>query len=148
LPASCCSEDAPRTSSVVDVSTSGTLHLHARDRRCEFRRDRNTDRRDAGAQGLGGAILPLATLPIIVTVDVDRADAGLASGMWKTSRQVGGSFSLAIFGAVAADRTANFVNLHSSEALVSRGQRAFQISVVITLLVPCVPRRVGVAEAR
>ena len=130
------------------MSTSGTLHLHARERRCELRRDRNTDRRDASAQGLGGAILSPPILPIIVTVDVDRADAGLASGMWNTSRQVGSSFSLATLGAVAADRTANFVNLHSSEALVSGGQRAFQISVVITLLAPCVPRRVGVAEAR
>jgi hypothetical protein len=73
--------------------------------------------------GLGGAILSRATLSIIVTADVERADARLASEMLNTSRQVGGSFSLAILGTVAADRTASFMNPHSSEALVSGHQR-------------------------
>ena len=99
------------------------------------------------AFAMGLLFTPLATT---ATADVDRADAGLASGMLNTSRQVGGSFSLAILGTVAADRTATFVSPHSSDALVSGYQRAFQISAVITLLALCValavPRRVDVAK--
>ena len=101
------------------------------------------------AFAMGLLFTPLATT---ATADVDRADAGLASGVLNTSRQVGGSLSLAILGTVAADRTATFVDPHTSEALVSGYQRAFQISAVITLLALCVavavPRRVGVGATQ
>jgi EmrB/QacA subfamily drug resistance transporter len=83
------------------------------------------------AFAMGLLFTPLATS---ATAGVDRSDAGLASGVLNTSRQLGGSLSLAILGTVAADRTAAFVNPHSGEALVSGYQRAFQISAVITML--------------
>ena len=83
------------------------------------------------AFSMGLLFTPLATA---ATAKVERADAGLASGMLNTARQVGGSLSLAILGTVAADRTAAFVHPHSGVALVSGYQRAFQISAVITLI--------------
>jgi len=85
-----------------------------------------------------GILFP--ALATAATADVDRADAGLASGVLNTARQVGGSLALAILGTVAADRTATFVNTHSRLALVSGYQRAFQISAAITLVALFVSR--------
>jgi hypothetical protein len=81
---------------------------------------------------MGLLFAPLATA---ATADVDRADAGLASGVLNTARQVGGSLALAILGTVAADRTASLISAHSSAvARVGGYERAFQISAVITFL--------------
>ena len=87
-----------------------------------------------------GVLFP--ALATAATAGVDRADAGLASGVLNTSRQVGGSLALAILGTVAADRTATFLNPYSRVALVSGYQRAFQISAVITLVAFLVSRAV------
>jgi len=96
------------------------------------------------AFAMGLLFTPLATA---ATAKVERADAGLASGMLNTARQVGGSLSLAILGTVAADRTATFVHPHGAVAMVSGYQRAFQISAVITLVALAVsflvPTRTG-----
>ncbi len=83
------------------------------------------------AFAMGLLFTPLATA---ATAKVERSDAGLASGVLNTARQVGGSISLAVLGTIAADRTATFVNPHSATALVSGYQRAFQISAAITAL--------------
>ena len=96
------------------------------------------------AFAMGLLFSPLANT---ATAGVDRADAGLASGVLNTARQVGGSLSLAILGTVAADRTATFFNPTSGEALVSGYQRAFQISALITFVALlasfAVPRHAG-----
>jgi EmrB/QacA subfamily drug resistance transporter len=83
------------------------------------------------AFAIGLLFAPLATA---ATAGVDRADAGLASGVLNTSRQVGGSLSLAILGTVAADRALTFAHPRSAAALVSGYQRVFQVSAIVTLL--------------
>ena len=101
------------------------------------------------AFAMGLLFTPLATT---ATSGVDRADAGLASGVLNTSRQVGGSLSLAILGTVATDRAATFASPHSGPALVSGYQRAFQISAGITFLALIVsflvPREAGRPSTR
>ena len=84
------------------------------------------------AFAMGLLFAPLATS---ATSSVDRADAGLASGILNTARQVGGSLALAILATVAADRTNSLVHRVSQDAAYTSGyQRAFQISAVITLV--------------
>jgi MFS family permease len=79
---------------------------------------------------MGLLFAPLATA---ATAKVDRADAGLASGVLNTARQVGGSLSLAILGTVAYDRTASF-GVVTKVSQVAGYTRAFEISAFITLV--------------
>jgi EmrB/QacA subfamily drug resistance transporter len=56
------------------------------------------------AIGMGLAFVPLT---LVGTTNVDRNDAGLASGLFNTSQQVGGALGLAILSTLAANRTSN-----------------------------------------
>ena len=56
------------------------------------------------AVGLGLTFVPLT---LIGTTNVANGDAGLASGLFNTSQQVGGALGLAILSTLAANRTAD-----------------------------------------
>ncbi len=67
---------------------------------------------------LGGAGLGLSFVPVTIAslTGVERADAGIASGLVNTSRQIGGAIGLATVTAVAALSTGRYVDAHPGVA--------------------------------
>ena len=104
------------------------------------------------AFAIGILFTPLATA---ATAEIDRSEAGLASGVLNTGRQVGGSLGLAILAAIATSVTTSYVSSHASRAhgvtsachathlqltalakaaQTAGYQRAFELSAVVTML--------------
>ena len=82
-----------------------------------------------GPLGLGLAFTPVA---FAATAGVPRHQAGLASGLVNTTRQVGGSIGLAVLATLATDRTASLLRTTSPAAALTSGYaRAFVASAVI-----------------
>src|SRR3989475_5190178 len=65
---------------------------------------------------LGGAGMGLSFVPVTIAslTGVDRADAGVASGLINTSRQIGGAIGLAAVSAIAATSASNYAQAHAS----------------------------------
>src|SRR6266498_2989378 len=65
---------------------------------------------------LGGAGMGLSFVPVTIAslTGIERSDAGVASGLINTSRQIGGAIGLAAASAIAATSTSNFVDAHSA----------------------------------
>jgi len=65
---------------------------------------------------LGGTGLSLTFVPVTIASlsGVHRADAGVASGLVNTSRQIGGAIGIAAISAIAATSTANYVASHAA----------------------------------
>jgi EmrB/QacA subfamily drug resistance transporter len=63
---------------------------------------------------LGGAGLGLSFVPVTIAslTGVDRSDAGIASGLVNTSRQMGGAIGLAAASAIAALSTSHYADAH------------------------------------
>lgn len=97
--------------------------------------------------GLLGGLLPMAIgmgltfvpLTLVGTTNVESEDAGLASGVFNTSQQVGGALGLAILSTIANDRTASVLAgisgapspAEQSAALVDGFQLAFAIAAIL-----------------
>jgi EmrB/QacA subfamily drug resistance transporter len=64
---------------------------------------------------LGGAGMGLSFVPVTIAslTGVERSDAGVASGLVNTSRQIGGAIGLAAASAVAATSTSNYASSHA-----------------------------------
>jgi EmrB/QacA subfamily drug resistance transporter len=83
---------------------------------------------------LGGAGLGLSFVPVTIAslAGVERADAGVASGLVNTSRQIGGAVGLAAMSTIAASATSAYANAHglalTSPAATVHG---FQTSFVV-----------------
>jgi EmrB/QacA subfamily drug resistance transporter len=56
--------------------------------------------------GMGMTFVPLT---LLATTNIDAADAGLASGLFNTSQQVGGALGLAVLSTIAANYTTNLL---------------------------------------
>jgi EmrB/QacA subfamily drug resistance transporter len=67
---------------------------------------------------LGGAGMGLSFVPVTIAslTGVERSDAGVASGLVNTSRQIGGALGIAAVSAVAASATSNYVRVHGVAA--------------------------------
>jgi EmrB/QacA subfamily drug resistance transporter len=65
---------------------------------------------------LGGAGMGLSFVPVTIAslTGIDRSDAGVASGLINTSRQIGGAIGIAAISAVAATSTSHYVSAHAA----------------------------------
>ncbi|HZC75581.1 MAG TPA: hypothetical protein VE220_06370, partial [Gaiellaceae bacterium] len=83
---------------------------------------------------LGGAGLGFTFVPVTIAslTGVERADAGVASGLVNTSRQIGGAIGLAAISTIAASATSSYADAHSlavtsAAATVSGYQTSFEV---------------------
>ena len=83
---------------------------------------------------LGGAGLGFSFVPVTIAslAGVERADAGVASGLVNTSRQIGGAIGLAAISTIAASAAASYASAHgvsvtSASATVSGFQTSFDV---------------------
>jgi EmrB/QacA subfamily drug resistance transporter len=65
---------------------------------------------------LGGAGMGLSFVPVTIAslAGVERSDAGVASGLINTSRQIGGAIGIAAVSAIAATSTSSYVHDHAA----------------------------------
>jgi predicted MFS family arabinose efflux permease len=91
---------------------------------------------------LGGAGMGLSFIPVTIAslTGVQRSDAGVASGLINTSRQIGGAVGLAAVSAIAATSASHFAQAHagataSSAAALDHGfQTALYVLTGLLLL--------------
>jgi EmrB/QacA subfamily drug resistance transporter len=70
---------------------------------------------------LGGVGMGLSFVPVTIAslTGIERADAGVASGLVNTSRQIGGALGLAAMSAIAATATSNYAGSHAGVTATS-----------------------------
>jgi EmrB/QacA subfamily drug resistance transporter len=107
------------------------------------------------ALGMGMTFVPLT---LIATSGVENVDAGLASGVFNTSQQIGGALGLAILATFAVNKTNSYITglsakpsqLQQATALCEGFQTAFIVAAVLMVaglvLVSVVLRQADVAE--
>ena len=90
---------------------------------------------------LGGAGMGFSFVPITIAslAGVERADAGVASGLVNTSRQIGGAIGLAVISTIAATATSSYVDTHglstvTAQATVHGFQTAFYVLGALLLV--------------
>ena len=81
--------------------------------------------------GMGLTFVPVT---LIATTNVASEDAGLASGLFNTSQQIGGALGLAVLATLAADKTASLQGVDPATALVEGFQVAFTGAAILMLV--------------
>jgi EmrB/QacA subfamily drug resistance transporter len=79
---------------------------------------------------LGGIGLALSFIPVTIAslAGVQPADAGIASGLINTTRQIGGSLGLAAVTTIAASATSSYLHAHAAVDRAAALQHGFQIA--------------------
>ncbi|MDO8210584.1 MFS transporter [Conexibacter sp. CPCC 206217] len=85
------------------------------------------------AVGMGNTFVPLT---LLATTNVEGEDAGLASGLFNTSQQVGGALGLAILATFATSRTNSSLSdgIAPNQALVDGYHLAFVIGAIFAVV--------------
>jgi EmrB/QacA subfamily drug resistance transporter len=86
--------------------------------------------------GMGNVFVPIT---LIATTNVEARDAGLASGLFNTSQQVGGALGLAVLSTLAANKTSGYLGdlgqaprpADQARALVEGFQVAFTSAAIL-----------------
>jgi EmrB/QacA subfamily drug resistance transporter len=82
-----------------------------------------------GGTGLGFSFVPVT---IASLTGVERADAGVASGLVNTSRQIGGAIGLAAISTIAASAASSYADAHGvSAASAAATVSGFQTSFIV-----------------
>jgi EmrB/QacA subfamily drug resistance transporter len=82
--------------------------------------------------GMGLTFVPVT---LIATTNVSAEDAGLASGLFNTSQQIGGALGLAVLATLAADKTASVAaSTDRASAIVEGFQVAFAGAAILMLV--------------
>ena len=70
---------------------------------------------------VGGAAMALSFVPVTIAsvTGVASADAGIASGLVNTSRQIGGAIGIAVTSAIAMTATSRYVDSHAGATAVT-----------------------------
>jgi EmrB/QacA subfamily drug resistance transporter len=74
--------------------------------------------------GMGLTFVPVT---LIATTNIAASDAGLASGLFNTSQQVGGALGLAVLSSIAASKTSSVHGVSHPQALVDGFRLAFLV---------------------
>jgi sugar phosphate permease len=82
---------------------------------------------------LGGAGMGLSFVPVTIAslTGVERSDAGVASGLINTSRQIGGAIGIAAMSAVAATSTRNYADAHAAASSTAALDHGFQTALYV-----------------
>ena len=83
---------------------------------------------------LGGAGMGFSFVPVTIgsLTGVERADAGVASGLVNTSRQIGGAIGLAAVSTIAATATSSYVHSHGLSSVTAQATvHGFQTSFYV-----------------
>ena len=83
---------------------------------------------------IGGAGLALSFVSISIAslAGVERQDAGIAAGLFNTSRQIGGAIGIAAVSAIAATATSHYASAHGVSATVAPAlDHGFQTALIV-----------------
>jgi EmrB/QacA subfamily drug resistance transporter len=82
---------------------------------------------------LGGAGMGLSFVPVTIAslTGVERSEAGVASGLINTSRQIGGAIGIAAISAIAATSTSNYANAHAAASTGAALDHGFQTGLYV-----------------
>jgi EmrB/QacA subfamily drug resistance transporter len=82
---------------------------------------------------LGGAGMGFSFVPVTIAslTGVERAEAGIASGLINTSRQMGGAIGVAATSAIAATSTSHYLSAHAAASSGAALDHGFQTALYV-----------------